>query len=232
MKKIALTTLFYGVIGLVASLALFLVFYLSLRLNASIDNLVKNFYSLPLYFWPYVTLTLGTIILFGINVPLLVYHYRKYGFPKFGHQASGGLGAVIGIFASACPVCGSTLLSAIGVTAGLAAFPFGGLELKALSFGLMALPLALTGKELLKFSKGGEACPVPRDSSYRKKDRKILVASLITLLLLLFVIWNLLKTDPAIVNLLRPANANRLISVDETAANTSLHQCLKSDGQI
>lgn len=195
-KKRILTALFYGAIGLVASLALFLVFYWSLRLNASIDNLVRNFYGVPLYFWPYVVLTVATIILFGINAPLLVYRYRKYGFPKLRNQTSGGLGAIIGVFASACPVCGSTLLSAIGIAGGLTAFPLGGLELKALSFGLMALPVVLTGKELSRFSKGGEACPIPKDASFRKKDKPLLVSSLMLLTVLFYFTWTMLKSDP------------------------------------
>lgn len=220
-KKRILTALLYGTMGCIASLALFLIFYWSLRLNASIDNLVRNYYGMPFYFWPYVVLTIGTIMLFGINVPLFVYRYRRYGFPKLRHHAGGGLGAAIGVFASACPVCGSTLLSAIGIAGGLAAFPLGGLELKALSFGLMALPVVLTGKELSRFSKGGEDCPVPQDASFRKKDKPVLIGLLIVLLLLLFVGLNMVKSDPIFfliqkqAGILNPAD-NRLYDATKT----------------
>lgn len=166
-----LTALFYGMIGVVSFLGLFLLFYWSLRLNASIDNLIRNFYGVPLYFWPYVILTVGTLVLFAINVPLLVYRWRKYGFPKLKGHAGGGLGAVIGVFASACPVCGSTLLSAVGVVGGVAAFPLAGLELKALSFGLMLVPFWITRNELKLFSKGGKECPIPKDPSLKKTER-------------------------------------------------------------
>ncbi len=47
-----LTNLLYSLIGSTASLLLFLTFYWSLRLNASISNLTQNFWDMPLYFWP------------------------------------------------------------------------------------------------------------------------------------------------------------------------------------
>lgn len=187
----------YASLGILASFSLFLVFYWSLRLNASIDNLVRNYYDIPLYFWPYVILTIGTLILFGLNVPLLVFRWRKYGFPKVNRGAGTGLGATIGILASACPVCGSTLLSAIGIAGGLTAFPFAGLELKAASFALMALPLFLTGRELKRFETGVEACPIPKNPSFKIKKHKPLLAILVGLILFLILIgWSMLASDP------------------------------------
>ncbi len=195
-KNQILTAVFYGAIGLVASLALFLVFYWSLSLNSSIYSLINNTKSEPVYLALYILLTFGTIILFGINIPLLIYRWRKYGFPKLQSQGSTFFGSIVGIAASACPVCGSLLLSIVGITGGLAAFPLQGLELKALSFGLMALPVVLTGRELLRFNKGGETCPLPQDTSFREKDKPVLIGTLLTLLLLIFVGWNMLKADP------------------------------------
>ena len=63
-----LTKLFYGLIGIVSSLAFFLVLYWILRLDSAITNVITNTYSTPLYFWPYVILTFGAIILFGVNI--------------------------------------------------------------------------------------------------------------------------------------------------------------------
>ena len=186
----------YGLIGVISSLALFLVFYWSLRLNASIDNLIRNFYGIPLYFWPYVLLTIGTLILFGINVSLLLYRWRKYGFPKLKGYAGGGLGAVIGVLASACPVCGSTLLSAIGIAGGLTVFPLQGLEVKALSFILMAVPVFLTGRELKRFASGVETCPIPKDASFKAKDKGLLFLLTGILIVLGYFGWNMLSSDP------------------------------------
>lgn len=219
MQRNKIITYFtYGLIGVISSLALFLVFYWSLQLNASINNLIQYFYSAPLYFWPYVLLTLGTLVLFGINIPLLVYRWRKYGFPKPGRQASGGLGAIIGIFASACPVCGSTLLSAIGIAGGLTAFPLAGLELKSLSFGLMTLPLFLTGRELQWFASHPEACPVPKDASFTTKDKGLLFLLVGILILLGYFGWKMLSTDPIFYRLL---SKNTIVNPNGNKLNTA-----------
>lgn len=207
MKSITInmTRLFYGSVGLAASLALFLVFYWSLRLNASIDNLIRNFLGVPLYFWPYVLLTLGTIVLFGVNAALFTYRWRKYGPPKLRWQGGAGVGSLVGFAASACPICGSTILAAIGIAGGLAAFPLQGLELKALSFGLMALPVWLTRRELTRIrcgECGKGTCPVPRDASYQAGDRKWLITLLALNAVLLVIAWNVLKSDPAVARLL------------------------------
>lgn len=169
-KNQILTAVFYGSIGLISALALLLLFYFGLSLDSNIKIFIVSNEGKPVYLWSYIFLTLGVIILFGINVPLLVYRWRKYGFPQPAVGVSGGLGAVIGVFASACPVCGSTLLSLIGISGGLAAFPFRGLELKALSFIFLFIPLVMTVRQIRRFEAKIEACPVPRDPSFKKGD--------------------------------------------------------------
>lgn len=199
-----LTKLFYGLVGLSASLAFFLTLYLSLRINSSIASLIGNTYDKPLYFWPYVILTFAAIILFGINASFFVYRWRKFGPPKLKKQAGTGFGSIAGVAASACPICGSTILAAIGIAGGLAAFPLGGLELKALSLGLLILPLWLTTKDLkdlqLKCEVG--ACPPPRDASFKEGDKPLLLIALLLVLILGLTSWNMLKSDPAIAKLL------------------------------
>lgn len=225
----AFTRLFYGSLGLVASSALFLVFYWGLRRDASIENLLQNYGAVPLYLWPYILLTLGTIVLFGVNAALLVYRWRKYGPPTLTRQGGTGVGSLVGFAASACPVCGSTVLAAIGITAGLAAFPLQGLELKALSFGLLAFPVWLTARELHRFRCGVGVCPTPRDPSFREADRPWLLVLLATIAVLSVVAWNMLKTDPAVVRLFAARNQtilnpddNRLNSAEGTATGNPL----------
>lgn len=213
-----LTALFYSLIGVVSFLALFLLFYWSLRLNASIDNLIRNFYGVPLYFWPYVILTIGTLTLFSINVPLLVYRIRKYGFPNFKKQTGTGLGAIIGVFASACPVCGSTLLSAIGIAGGLTVFPLQGLELKALSFGLMLVPFWLTTNELKLFSKGGKECPIPKDPSFKASEWSLFALLAFLTAIFASTAWNMLKTDPVVARLI---SQGEIINLNDNKLNTS-----------
>ncbi|MBI3627677.1 MAG: hypothetical protein HY220_02970 [Candidatus Sungbacteria bacterium] len=216
------TKLFYSLIGIASSLAFFLVLYWVLRLDSAITNLITNTYDTPLYFWPYVILTLGTIVLFGINITLLVYRWRKFGPPKVKTQSGTGFGSLVGIAASACPVCGSTILSAIGIAGGLAAFPFGGLELKALSFGLMALPLWLMKKDLAKLECGDSTCPVPQDYSFKETDRPWLIALLTAVIVLVFVSWNILKTEPVIAKFVEN---NRTLN----STNDKLNNLVASD---
>ncbi|MDP3727708.1 MAG: hypothetical protein Q8R35_03680 [bacterium] len=216
----SLTRLFYGLIGTAASLAFSLALYWALRLDSSITSLIGNTYDQPLYFWPYVILTLGAIVLFGVNVAFFVYRWRKFGPPKFKKQGATGAGSLVGVAASACPVCGSVLLSAIGIAGGLAAFPLGGLELKALSVGLLALPIWLTRRDMKKLEclpavpllagsaqAGGDGfdrlttggtCPVPQDHSFKETDRPWRIVLLAAVMVLSFVGWNMLKTDPVI----------------------------------
>lgn len=199
-----LTLLFYVSIGVAASLAIALLFYWSLRLDSSIFSLVNNTKSEPVFLWSYGFLTMGAIFLFGINTVLFVYRLRKYGLPKLKYQAGGGLGSLLGVAASACPICGSTLLSAIGITAGLTAFPLQGLELKALSFGLLILPVFVLLKEIKNppCDKRG-VCLTARDTSLQKRDTIWLTSFLVLVIVLAFIGWNMLKFDPIVFPLLK-----------------------------
>jgi len=221
-----LTKLFYGLVGIASSLAFFLVLYWVLRLDSAITNIITNTYSTPIYFWPYVILTFGAIILFGVNISLLVYRWRKFGPPKLKTEAGGGAGTLFGIAASACPVCGSTLLSAIGIAGGLAAFPLQGLELKALSFGLMALPIWLTRRDLKKLECGDGICPVPKDHRFKESDRPWLLVLLAAVIVLTLVNWSMLKTEPIIAKALSQGivnpNDNTLYNADISGTGNKL----------
>jgi len=197
-----ITQLFYGLVGVAASLLFFILLYWSLRLNSSISSLISNTYNKPFYFWPYVILTFASIILFGVNASLFVYRSRKFGLPKLKKQGATGGGSLVAIAASACPVCGSALLAAIGIAGGLAAFPLGGLELKALSVGLLILPMWLTRREMKKNECGDGTCASSKDHSFKEEtDRPWLLRLLVLVLILGFVSWSMLKTDPAVAKL-------------------------------
>jgi len=222
-----LTKLFYGLIGIVSSLLFFIVLYWSLRTNSSIASLIENTYDKPLYFWPYVILTFASIILFGVNAILFVYRWRKFGPLKFKKQGATGGGSLVAVTASACPVCGSIFLSAIGIAGGLAAFPLGGLELKALSVGLLALPIWLTIKDMKKLECGDGTCPIPQDPSYKEeKDKLWLLGVYAVIVLFVLVGWSMLKTDPALAQILLSKKAgiinlqdNNLQDANFAAAN-------------
>ena len=202
------TRLFYGLISIAASLAFFLLLYWSLRTNSSIASLIGNTYGKPFYFWPYVIMTFASIILFGINAALFVYRWRKFGLPKLKKQGATGGGSLVAVVASACPICGSTLLAAIGIAGGLAAFPLGGLELKALSVVLLALPIWLTRRDLKKLESdcANGVCPVPQDHSFKEKDRPWLLGLVIAVIVLALTSWSMLKTDPALASFVAGEN--------------------------
>ena len=89
-------------------------------------------------FYFYFTFASNFIIsaLFGFNASAILGKIRMKS--KIAKDTSfAGSGVIAGAFASGCPVCGSLLLPLIGISGGLAVFPFRGLELKALAVSLM-----------------------------------------------------------------------------------------------
>ena len=69
----SLTRIYYSLIGVTASLALFFVFYVVLSVDSSITSLVNNTKNEPLYLWLYLVFTVGAIIIFGFNAVLFVH---------------------------------------------------------------------------------------------------------------------------------------------------------------
>ncbi len=196
------TQAFYWLLGIAASLAFSLALYWMLLIDSSITSLILKTYGASLYFWPYVALTLGTVVLFGVNVALFTYRIRKFGFPRLRlrGQASSGAGTLMGMFASACPACGSTVLSAVGIAGGVAAFPFQGLELKAVSFALMALPVWMMRREVHKLEKDCKngTCPAPMDHSLKRAERPWLLVLGALAILFSVLIWDKLRDEPVI----------------------------------
>lgn len=167
-------SILYTLAGLAAGLSFLLLLHWVLRLNSSIATLIETTAHQQFYFWMYVVLTFGTAILLGLHISLLVKRWRTTGNARKSGGISSGFGAIVGMFASACPSCGSILLSAIGITSGLLAFPFAGLELKVLSFLLVAIPLILlvrkTKKEKAACADG--TCPEPSMDTFTTSDKK------------------------------------------------------------
>lgn len=226
-EKLNLTTvIFYSLIGLASSLGLSLLFYWTLRLDSTIGTIVNNFVQgalTPLYFWSYVSLTIGTIILFGIAIPLLVYRWRKFGPPKVKGIAGAGFGSFAGILASACPLCGSLILATLGIASGLAAFPFGGLEIKAISFGLIAIPVWITARELKSGKCNGKSCPLPRDASFKVSDVPLLAITVVSIMVLSFIGFGMLQGDPILAKsiILNPGD-NRLFDANVSQTGDEL----------
>ena len=124
----------YIIISILISLATFIaLYYLTFYYTTPIA-----LRSMEGSFYLYFTFASNFIIsiLFGLNVSIIMHKISMK--TKVAKDSSlSGSGVVAGAFASGCPVCGSLLLPLIGISGGLAAFPFRGLELKALALALM-----------------------------------------------------------------------------------------------
>src|SRR3989338_5049623 len=223
---------FYGAVGVLGSRSLLLLFYRSLNLNSSVTSLINNTKGEPVYLWVYGILTLGAVVLFGIDSSLFVYRWKRFGPPRFRQAVGGltgrGLGTLVGVVASACPVCGSALLAAVGIAGGLAAFPFQGLELKTLSFGLLVSALWFLMKDIraLKGAEDGsicegDACIVAQKPSFQGKDIPILVAVIVLAFIVFGVNWNMFKAEPIAASILPPqqgqgvSNISRKLSPED-----------------
>ena len=171
-------------------MALLLLDYAALRLNSSLGMLYVHLSST--HFAVYMGLTFATAIAFGINTSIFIYHIKRYGLKNIISQSGGGLGAVIGIFASSCPVCGTTLLSLVGIAGSLSSLPFQGLELKALAFVLIlaSLLFSIFGFRQKQCTEG--VCPVALNVPIKQSEQ--LSLSLV-LLLLVFLGVRLFATD-------------------------------------
>ena len=227
------TAVFYGLIAVAASLGFALVLYWSLLLNSNIDSLVSNTKNEPFYFWPYIILTFAAIILFGANIALWVYRWRKFGPPKvWGRGGGTGLGSMVSIFASACPTCGSILLAAIGIAGGIAAFPLAGLELKAVSVALLAVPIWINMRDIKRFSCGdADVCPEPKDASFRPSD--VPAAYLLAGLIFLFGIagWNMLRVEPIFSDLAAASAKNNTAAAPAGIAGGASSAAQTGNGQ-
>lgn len=124
---------------LAATLGIFIlanIYYGLILRTATLQMLVDNMANEPVYFALLSFLAPITLLLFGLNFGLALTLYRARG----GTPGLGGtfFGALVGAFGVGCPACGAFLLSLVGVTAGLAVLPFGGLELWVIAGAVMA----------------------------------------------------------------------------------------------
>ena len=112
--------------------------YYSLLLQGSrFSMLIANIMSEPVYSAALKIMVPASLFLFGLNFGLSTLLFRSgSGMKSLGTSVLGGL---LGGFGVGCPLCGAFLLSLIGVTAGLAALPFAGLEIWLASLAVMTL---------------------------------------------------------------------------------------------
>lgn len=192
-KTINVTRSFYFFIGLAAALSLLVIYYWSLRANSSLGLLYAH--NSLTYFILYIALTLGTSLLFGFSTVQFVYQWRHYGLSRIFHHGSGGIGALVGIIASSCPVCGSAALSVTGIVGGLSSLPFQGLEIRALPFFIVGGSVLYSSWWLRRKGCFTNSCPPELDDSLKKTECIAFAPVLFVILFLSFAGWNMFRTD-------------------------------------
>ncbi|OJI06581.1 hypothetical protein BK004_02770 [bacterium CG10_46_32] len=191
----------YALIGITAGVGLFLIYYWLLLQTSTMTAFYYNTRVDVLYMWTYMLTTIATVILFGVNVALAVYLFRRTKRLTVKDQSGTVLGGTVGAFAAACPVCGAFLLSLIGVSGGLASLPFDGLELKIGSLTLIILSLWLIVRRIKNPLCKDGACPAPEVARYTIKDWPLFISLTFLLAALLWIGWGMLQAEPFISNI-------------------------------
>lgn len=204
LKRSFFTKLYYILIGIFSFLALLLLYYRILLSRSNFSLLLIHNSNTYIIF--YILLTVCTALFFGINVSMLVYQIRKYGLRNIFPHTSGGAGALVGIIASSCPVCGSTILAGIGIIGSLSSLPFRGLEIKAISLILIALSVLISYRWLQKKGCNENVCPPELDDSFKKSDRVWLTSIVLSLVIFLFFGFQMIKSDPYFSGEINPEN--------------------------
>ena len=100
---------------------------------------------------PSATLLVVISVLFGLNISLTVYYFKR----RVTLQKAGGMsiaGMIAGLIGLGCASCGSVILSTflgVGATAAFTGFlPFGGQEFSILAIIILVASLYVTGKKI------------------------------------------------------------------------------------
>ena len=226
-------------VAVVSTVALAYLFYSLLYRVTTISQMIQmtkdgefGQYSYA-YFATYWTTTLATIILFGISISTLVWLWRR---SLLGKAVGGGnaAGAFVGALGSACPVCGAFLLQALGIGAGMAAFPLQGLEFKFASLGLIAGSTAIAARRVNRAVDCNECDDITKHQAAPAKSNvivlpieKILIAGLTGL----FLINQLLITQIAATIGLPTGSVAKLFGIKTVSAKAIYAPKINADGR-
>jgi len=160
----------------VGALGLALAYYWLLLRVTTLHTMVSKLSSQPLYLALLAVLAPAALLLFGLNFGVLGLSVRARA--QLRGQGGSFLGIVIGGFGAGCPSCGAFLLSLVGVSAGVSALPFGGLELWLISCVIMALTFrrSLRALQLKVCDASGTANACPRMPAVSRVQLVILTA--------------------------------------------------------
>lgn len=220
-----LTFLFYFLIGVTASVGLFLLYDFFLTRTSSITTLILNTVNDPFYLWFYSISTFVAVILFGVDVAVSVYLFRSLHVAHIKEQGGNTVGVVIGAFAASCPVCSGFLLSLIGISGGLSVFPFKGLELKTLSVLFFAVPLFFLLRRLKNHNCKG-TCLHQENAAFQIKDRVLFGSLFVFLLAEILLGYSFLRAEPILADLFYPIPKT---TTSATVTNTQLSQQVQKE---
>ncbi len=113
-----------------------------------------------LYIWLSIIFSTIIALLFGIAMAMLIYVLKQKKEGADSAMGGGFFGASFGAIASGCPVCGAWLLPLFGIAGSLAAFPFQGLEIKALAIILLLYSIHQSSKSVLGLCSPNRRRPI------------------------------------------------------------------------
>lgn len=160
----------YAIIAIEGMLGITLVFWWLLQQNTTLYAFYGMTRNTPLYFWPYIALTVLIVVLFGLSLAVSIYLWKKSKLKDANSIGGGAIGALAGAFGSVCPVCGAFLLSAVGLVGGAGILPFQGLEIKAISVAILGVAFWFSLKKLRGVDC--KSCVVEDTRKGRDSDKK------------------------------------------------------------
>lgn len=166
------------------------VYYWLLSRVSDFGRLTDSMSTEPAYLAGVLVLMPLSFGLFGLNFGVLLTLRRAK--LRSRAQAGNAVGAATGALAAGCPLCGAYLLTLVGVSSGLAALPFGGLELWVAAAGVMGFTLSrsLAALRACSASQNVGACATVAPSRRRDVVGLMVAAALIASALALMVLMN------------------------------------------
>lgn len=126
------------------------------------------------YDWASIILTVLVSLAFGTVVSLLLWQWRSQKISANPADVGNSLiGSFLGGLSVGCPVCGAYLASLLGISGGLFIFPFQGLEIKAVSLGLLMFSIFSSTKFIYDQRHG--LCASGKDEILKTKEGKVVL---------------------------------------------------------
>lgn len=134
----------FVVLSIILSLNLLALYYFFLYKVTTLSVFFAS--NSALYNWLSIISTVLISVFFGIAISFLLWQLKKRKENNIAHFGNSFIASFLGAISTGCPVCGAFLASILGVSGGLAVFPFQGLEVKMVSLGLLTFAILSSAK--------------------------------------------------------------------------------------